>query len=121
LLTPPAAAPPPLPAPDPGPPAQRQAQLAAMVAETLADWRVQAQPFRSRVPGLAWLRTRLNNLWTRPYLDPILAQQIEYNATLARTVRELAAQVSGLEAALLVRTGLAAAQAGGRDEVASEK
>ena len=120
LLTPSGAAPPPLPPPDPGPAAQRQAQLADLVVAALAGWRVQPQPFRSRVPGLAWLRTRLNNLWTRPYLDPILAQQIEYNAALARTVRELAAQVSGLEAALLVRVGLTDAQAGAPDDVKRE-
>ncbi len=103
-------APPPLPPVDPTPAALRHTQLTGMVAEVMGTWRVQPQPFRSRVPGLAWLRTRLNNLWTRPYLDPILAQQIEYNAALARTVRELAAQVSGLEGALLVRLGLADAQ-----------
>jgi GT2 family glycosyltransferase len=106
LLAPPGAAPPPLPPADPGPPAARQVTLAGQVAEVMAGWRVQPQPFTSRIPGLAWLRTRLNNLWTRPYLDPILAQQVEYNAALARAVRELAAQVSGLEAALLVRAGL---------------
>jgi hypothetical protein len=77
-----------------------------LVGEALAGWRVAPQPFQSRVPGLAWLRTRLNNLWTRWYIDPIVAQQVTYNAALARTVRELADQLAGLEAALLVRTGL---------------
>ncbi len=82
-----------------------------MVCEVLGGRQVTPQPFRSRVPGLAWLRTRLNNLWTRWYVDPIVAQQVAYNAALARAVRELADQVSGLEAALLVRTALEQATA----------
>ena len=112
------AAPPPIPGADPAPPVVRREQLAVAVAEALAGWRVQPQPFHSRVPGLAWLRTRLNNLWTRPYLDPILAQQVEYNAALTRAVRELADQVAGLEAALLLRTGLEQATAGGEPPAA---
>ena len=100
------AVPPPLPSAAPGPATARRDRLAGMVGEALEHWRVTPPPFRSRVPGLAWLRTRLNNLWTRWYVDPIVAQQVEYNAALARTVRELADQVAGLEAALLVRTGL---------------
>ncbi|HMA38092.1 MAG TPA: glycosyltransferase family 2 protein [Chloroflexia bacterium] len=107
VQAPPAAAPPLLPGPAPGPAAARADRLAAATAEALAHWRVTPQPFRSRLPGVAWLRTRLNNLWTRWYVEPILAQQVAYNAVLARTVRELADQVAGLEAALLVRAGLA--------------
>ncbi len=99
-------APPALPPLAPGPAAARHAALQASVAEAQAAWRVAARPFQSRIPGLAWLRTRLNNLWTRWYVDPIVAQQVEYNAALARAVRELAAQVSGLEAALRVHAGL---------------
>ena len=75
-------------------------------ASARIDDSTSARPFQSRIPGLAWLRTRLNNLWTRWYVDPIVAQQVEYNAALARAVRELAAQVSGLEAALRVHAGL---------------
>jgi O-antigen biosynthesis protein len=96
----------PLPSADASPPVARRARLLAAVGETQQRWRVAAQPFRSRIPGVAWLRTRFNNLWTRWYVEPILAQQVEYNAALARAVRELADQVSGLEAALLVRAGL---------------
>ncbi|MGI8588651.1 MAG: glycosyltransferase family 2 protein [Chloroflexia bacterium] len=103
------AVPPPMPPAAPSPAALRRARLDVAAAEALGGWRVTPQPFRSRVPGLAWLRTRLNNLWTRWYVDPILAQQVEYNAALARAVRELAEQVSGLEAALLVHTGLSSA------------
>src|SRR5690349_15835436 len=103
--------PPPLPSAAPGPASARRDRLAGLVGEALDHWRVTPQPFQSRVPGLAWLRTRLNNLWTRWYVDPIVAQQVEYNAALARTVRELADQVAGLEAALLVRTGLEQATA----------
>ncbi|HUS17977.1 MAG TPA: glycosyltransferase family 2 protein [Chloroflexia bacterium] len=95
-----------LPAAAPGRAAARRERLDTLVGETLAGWRVMPQPFRSRLPGVAWLRTRLNNLWTRPYLDPILAQQREHNAALTRAVRELSDQVAGLEAALLVRAGL---------------
>ncbi len=95
----------------PGPATARRDRLAGMVGEVLGGWQVTPQPFRSRVPGLAWLRTRLNNLWTRWYVDPIVAQQVAYNAALARAVRELADQVSGLEAALLVRTALEQATA----------
>jgi GT2 family glycosyltransferase len=95
-----------LPPAEATPPVARRMRLQTAVGDTQERWRVAARPFQSRIPGVAWLRTRFNNLWTRWYVEPILAQQVEYNAALARAVRELADQVSGLEAALLVRAGL---------------
>lgn len=70
--------------------------------EVMSGWRVREKPFRSSVPVLGRLivslRERINNLSTRWYVQPILQQQVEYNASVARTLREISRQLADLQA-----------------------
>jgi hypothetical protein len=86
-------------------------------------WRVREQPFRSSAPvvgGLiAALRKRLNNLSTRWYVQPILQQQVDYNASVARTLREMAQQLAELQARVQVQSILTAGLISGRTAAVS--
>ena len=55
------------------------------------------------------LRGRVGNLINRLYLWPAFQKQINYNAQLARTVRELASQLAELQARVTVQSTLASA------------
>jgi GT2 family glycosyltransferase len=74
----------------------------AHMSEVMRGWRVREVPFRSSVPlfggAIAGLRKRLNNLSTRWYVRPILQQQVDYNASVARTLREITTQLAELQA-----------------------
>ncbi|MEO5953985.1 MAG: hypothetical protein ABIQ44_16100, partial [Chloroflexia bacterium] len=55
------------------------------------------------------VKGRISNLLNRFYVWPTLQKQIEYNAELARTVRELSTQLADLQARVAVQATLAAA------------
>jgi GT2 family glycosyltransferase len=85
-----------------GPTEKRMDSMQANMSEVMRGWRVREQPFRSSVPVLggtiAGLRRRLNNLSTRWYVQPILQQQVDFNASVARSLREITRQLSELQA-----------------------
>jgi len=81
------------------------ARLIEHVAEVKTGWLVEEKPFRSHLPFVASLRERFNSLSTKWYVKPILAQQVEYNAAVSRTLEDLGNMVTGT----LVADDLAAA------------
>ncbi|HEX6387452.1 MAG TPA: hypothetical protein VF177_22520 [Anaerolineae bacterium] len=54
--------------------------------------RVQERPFTSRLPlvggPVAWLRTQWNNVATKGYVRPLLAQQNDFNQLLVKQLQE---------------------------------
>jgi len=64
-------------------------QLMERVKEVKEGWLIEEKPFRSRLPFVASLRERFNSISTRWYVKPILAQQVEYNAAVARAIEDL--------------------------------
>ena len=108
---------------------QKLDTLQAHVAEVMRGWRVREKPFRSTTPvvgkAVVRLRERLNNLSTRWYVQPILQQQVDYNASVARTLREISGQLAELQARVglqaLLTAGLSARQQQApMDEIRSE-
>jgi GT2 family glycosyltransferase len=95
---------------------QRMDTMQENMSEVMRGWRVREKPFRSSAPifgrAIAGLRRRLNNLSTRWYVQPILQQQVDYNASVARTLRELTKQLAELQARVglhgLLTSGLVA-------------
>jgi GT2 family glycosyltransferase len=64
-------------------------RLPSRMMEVKKRWLVEEKPFYSRIPFIANLRERFNNISTRWYVKPILAQQVEYNAAVARAIEDL--------------------------------
>lgn len=87
-------------------------KLQGNVDEVMQGWRVREKPFTSSAPLLGGLivraREMINNLSTRWYVRPILQQQVDYNASMARTVREISRQLMELEARVAVQSLLTA-------------
>jgi GT2 family glycosyltransferase len=87
--------------PDPGPLARRET-LERAVAEVLALWRLnEPADAAARASRPAWGRVR--DEW---YVPAVRGHQIAFNAAVARAVRDLAAQQSGLEAATLAQSAV---------------
>ncbi|MGA7730265.1 MAG: glycosyltransferase [Chloroflexia bacterium] len=59
--------------------------------------------------GKPGMRGKIGNLLNRLYLWPALQKQIDYNAELARTVRELSSQLAELQARVAVQSTLSSA------------
>ncbi len=80
--------------------------------EVMGGWRVREKPFSSSAsvvgPLVARLRSRMNNLSTRWYVQPILQQQVDYNASVARTLREMSDQLAELQAQVALQSLLTA-------------
>jgi GT2 family glycosyltransferase len=80
--------------------------------EVMDGWRVREKPFSSSAPVVgplvASLRSRMNNLSTRWYVQPILQQQVDYNASVARTLREMSEQLAELQAQVALQSLLTA-------------
>lgn len=58
-------------------------------------WLVEEKPFRSKIPFVAKLRDKFNSISTRWYVQPILAQQVEYNAAVSRAIEDLSKLAAG--------------------------
>jgi GT2 family glycosyltransferase len=87
--------------PDPGPLARRET-LERAVAEVLALWRLnEPADAAARASRPAWGRVR--DEW---YVPAVRGHQIQFNAAVARAVRDLAAQLSGLESATLAQSAV---------------
>ncbi len=86
---------------DPGPLARRET-LDRAVAEVLALWRLnEPADAAARASRPAWGRVR--DEW---YVPAVRGHQIQFNAAVARAVRDLAAQLSGLDAATLAQSAV---------------
>jgi len=81
--------------------ASADAELERLAADLGSRWLVRAQPFISHVPLLGPLIARLRSAWngisTRWYVQPILQQQVEFNAAVVRAVSALARHVAAQE------------------------
>jgi GT2 family glycosyltransferase len=91
------------------------------VGETMSGWQVYERAHGRRASARsASLGGRLRNLIYRWYLWPTVRKQIDYNASLARTVRELSQQLAEVQAKLgvqaLLTSGLISKQAGTTSE-----
>jgi hypothetical protein len=86
---------------DPGPLARRET-LDRAVAEVLALWRLnEPADAAARASRPVWGRVR--DEW---YVPAVRGHQIQFNAAVARAVRDLAAQLSGLDAATLAQSAV---------------
>ncbi len=90
--------------------ARQSAALLTHVGEVQSRWLVEEKPFRSRLPGVARLRERFNSISTRWYVKPILAQQVEFNGAVARTLQDLAKLTTGSETANQMQAATLAAR-----------
>jgi GT2 family glycosyltransferase len=104
--------------PDNSPAERRLGTMQGHVDEVMRGWRVRERPFRSSTPVLGKLivslRERLNNLSTRWYVQPIMQQQVDYNASVARTLREMSVQLAELQARVQLQGILTAGLISGR-------
>jgi O-antigen biosynthesis protein len=91
---------------------RRWSTLQNHMREVMDGWKVREVPFVSSAPLVGPLvaraRSRINNLSTRWYVQPILQQQVDYNAAVARTLRELSEQVAELQAQVALQSLLTA-------------
>jgi len=108
----------------PGTVAQLDQEWQAMqshIGETMSGWHVyeRAHGKRARLKS-ASVSDRLRNWINRWYLWPAMQRQIDYNASLARTVRELSRQLAEVQAKqgvqALLTSGLISKQAGATSE-----
>jgi len=103
--------------------AQRWDQLQAQMKEVLDGWHVyeKSRRKRSRRRGLVG---RVSNFAERLYTWPMLKKQIDYNASVARTLREISRQLADLQARVGVDTmmtsGLVSRQGMASNELAAE-
>ena len=104
--------------PTPQPLSDRWDALHSQVSGVMSGWQVYEKVYgapngKARRSGL--LRERLGNLKKRLYLWPVLQKQIDYNAELARTIRELSTQLADVQARLAVQSHITAALLSRRD------
>jgi hypothetical protein len=81
--------------------------MQAHIDEVISTWQVYERahgPQKKQNARTRSMTGRVRNLLSRLYTWPTLQKQIEYNASLARTVRELSRQLAELQA----RTGVQA-------------
>ena len=70
--------------------------LALTLSELESHWMIREQPFGSRVPILGPLIVAVRNLWnwmsTKWYVQPLLQQQVGFNALTVRAFHELSTE-----------------------------
>lgn len=88
--------------------------LQGHVAEVMGSWQVYEKAYgntgksKTKPATPRSLRRRLDNLLKRWYVWPLIQKQLEYNASLARTVREMSRQLAELEARVGLQSMLTA-------------
>jgi len=83
-------------------------ELAWTLDQVAKKRNVVPQPFRSRWPLVAHLRTWINRLVTEEYMQPLVQQQNDYNAALHEAINALARQRRTTDAAVLCQAMLLA-------------
>jgi GT2 family glycosyltransferase len=103
--------------PAPQPLANRWTALNEHLSGVMSGWQVYEKAHGpSNKPRRATsVRGRLANMKKRFYLWPVLQKQIDYNAELARTIRELSTQLADVQARLAIQSHLVAALLARRD------
>ncbi|HKP51189.1 MAG TPA: glycosyltransferase family 2 protein [Chloroflexia bacterium] len=103
--------------------AHRWKELKGHVDSVIQGWHVyeSAHPAKERKNGVTG---KARNLLSRLYAWPTMRKQIDYNASLARTLREISRQLSDLQARVALQSvltsGLVSKQGGGLGDVAAE-
>ncbi|HEX2912728.1 MAG TPA: hypothetical protein VH186_18125 [Chloroflexia bacterium] len=85
-------------------------RLLDQAAEVKSRWLVEEKPFKSGLPFVASVRERFNSISTRWYVKPILAQQVEFNAAVSRSIEDLTQIVTGSTASQDMQTALLSAR-----------
>ncbi|MDQ3706918.1 MAG: glycosyltransferase family 2 protein [Chloroflexota bacterium] len=85
--------------------ARKWDDLQRQIDEVMASWQVyeKSHPRKPR-KGIAG---KLSNMFSRLYTWPVLRKQIDYNASLARSLREISRQLADLQARVAVQSILA--------------
>jgi hypothetical protein len=99
---------------------ERWDALQAQVSGVMEGWQVYEQAY-GEGKGKGSVRGRLRNMKHRLNFWPVLQKQIDYNAELARTVRELSVQLADVQARLAVQSSLTAALLSRRDAQLDEE
>lgn len=86
------------------------ARLSGHMREVKERWLVEEKPFRSKLPLVATLRERFNSISTRWYVKPILAQQVEFNGAVSRSIEDLGKLTLGNVAAEQLQTATLSAR-----------
>jgi GT2 family glycosyltransferase len=84
------------------------ARLSERLAEVKKSWLVEEKPFHSKIPFVAKLRERFNRISTKWYVTPILQQQVDYNAAVARAIEEIGLVAMSRQVEQDLATGLLA-------------
>jgi GT2 family glycosyltransferase len=84
---------------------QRWDRLQVQIAEVLGGWQVYEKSRRGKARR-GGLLARLDSLRDRLYLWPIMRKQIDYNASAARTLREISRQLADIQARVAVQSML---------------
>jgi GT2 family glycosyltransferase len=91
------------------------------VGEVMAGWQVyQKAQGETKKREAASLGGRMRNLLSRWYLWPTMQKQIDYNASLARSVRELSRQLAEVQARVSVQSMLTSGLISKQAEAAPE-
>ncbi len=85
-------------------------ELERLIGDLDGRWQVREQPFVSHAPLfgplIARFRAAWNSISTRWYVQPMLQQQVEFNAAVVRTMAELARRVDAQETLALASRGM---------------
>jgi Glycosyltransferase like family 2 len=84
--------------------ARKWDDLQRQIDEVLGGWQVYEKSRMKRRKGIAG---RVGNLLSRIYTWPTLRKQIDYNASVARSLREISRQLADLQARVAVQSILA--------------
>lgn len=101
-----------------------QRQIAALLDEARREAILREHTFQSRLPLVAGLRRRWNNIATRWYVLPALHQQTRVNLAIERSLTQLAAQLAAASAAppaLVYQAALCFQMAMGSDNIHRER
>jgi hypothetical protein len=85
--------------------ARKWDDLQRQIDEVMASWQVYEKS-RPRKPHRG-ITGKVSNMLSRLYTWPVLRKQIDYNASLARSVREISRQLADLQARVAVQSILA--------------
>lgn len=83
------------------PTSQHLPELQWTVGEVARKRTITPLPFRSRLPGVARLRTWLSKIVQEEYLRPLIQQQNDYNAAVAEAVQAMERQRRATDAAIV--------------------